>query len=212
MDKYESVVEEVKKIFSNCRKSHDLDHTERVLNLCLRIGEQERANLEILKLAAILHDIGREEQDKSHGKLCHAEIGGTMAKEILEKYKYDETIINQVVHCIKTHRFRKNNPPQSLEAKILYDADKLDAIGAIGIARAYVFSGEVGAKVHDKNVDIENTHVYSKEDTAYREFLVKLIKIKDKLLTNEGRRIAQGRHQFMVDFFNRLNAEVDGEI
>ena len=88
----------------------------------------------------------------------------------------------------------------------------MDSIGAIGIGRAFVFAGEIGAKVHDKNVDIENTKSYSEEDTAYREYLIKLQFIKDNLLTIEGRRIAEGRHKFMVEFFERINREVDGEI
>lgn len=212
MEKYNKILEEVKKIFSEAKGSHDWDHTERVYKLCMHIGEREGADLEVLRYAAILHDIGRNEQDNSNGKVCHAEIGAVMAREILTRYDFSDAQIDEIVHCIETHRFRGDKIPVSKEAQVLYDADKLDAIGAIGIGRAFVFSGEIGAKVHDKDVDIENTKSYSEDDTAYREFLVKLKKIKDKVLTKEGKRIAEDRHNFMVEFFDRLNKEVEGEL
>jgi uncharacterized protein len=212
MNYLEEIIAEAKKIFAQGRKSHDWDHTRRVYNLCLHIGKREGAELEVLQLAAILHDIGREQQDASEGQVCHAELGAVMAREILEKYGFPREMTEKVVHCIATHRFRGDKAPLSQEAKILYDADKLDAIGAIGIGRAFVFAGEVGAKVHNKDVDIEKTEAYTEEDTAYREYVVKLSKIKDKILTAEGKRLAEGRHRFMVEFFERLNKEVDGEL
>jgi uncharacterized protein len=212
MDKFQIIVEEAKNIFAKAKGSHDWDHTERVYNMCMHIGKIEYADIEVLGYAAILHDIGRDTQDKSGGKVCHAEIGAVMAREILKKYDFNEDKINNIVHCIETHRFRGDKVPISKEAKILFDADKLDGIGAIGIGRAFVFSGEIGAKVHDKNIDINKIKSYTSEDTAYREFLVKLRKVKDTMLTDEGRRIAEGRHDFMVAFFDRLNKEVDGEV
>lgn len=199
---------EAKEYLKSADGVHDWEHVKRVYNLCLHIGKKENANLEVLKLSAILHDIARPIEDESKGKKDHAIVGAEMAKEILKKHGYDDNIISQVAHCIETHRFRSNNPPLSKEAKILFEADKLDSIGAVGIGRAFLFSGKLGAKLHNKNV--ENTEAYSKEDTAYREFLVKLSKIKDKMQTNEGKRIAEERHEFMVEFFDRLNKEVDG--
>jgi len=163
-----------------------------------------------LKLAAILHDIGRELQDKLNGEICHAEKGAVLARELLKKHNFDNEKIDKIIHCIESHRFRGDKIPQSKEAKILFDADKLDSIGAVGIGRAFLFAGEVGAKLHDKNVNIEKTKPYTKDDTAYREFMVKLRKVKDRMLTHEGKRIAEERHKFMVDFFDRLNNEVDG--
>jgi len=176
----------------------------------MHIGKKENANLEILGLAAILHDIGRLEEDKSGGKICHAEKGTILAKEILEKQNYEKKKIDKIVHCIETHRFRNNKVPQTKEAKILYDADKLDAIGAVGVGRAFLFSGEFGATLHIKNLDIEKTKPYSKQDTAYREFMVKLRKLKGKMFTKEGKILAEERHRYMKDFFNRLDKEVEG--
>ena len=102
--------------------------------------------------------------------------------------------------------------PNSKEAKILFDADKLDSIGAIGIGRAFLFAGEIGAKLHNKDVDIDKTKPYTKEDTAYREYMIKLRKVKERMLTDEGKHIAKERHKFMVEFFDRLNKEVDGNL
>jgi uncharacterized protein len=198
--------------FNESRGSHDWEHTERVYNLCLHIGKEENADLEILKISALLHDIGRHEQDKCVGKICHAEKGAVLARELLNEFKLDSEIIEKVVHCIETHRFRGTKIPISKEAKVLFDADKLDSIGAVGIGRAFLFAGEIGAKLHDRNVDIEKTESYSKDDTAYREYLVKLKKVKDRMLTKEGKRMAEERHKFMEEFFERLNNEVVGEL
>lgn len=210
MTLFDDIKEEVKPYFLNAKGSHDWDHVERVYNLCLQIGKKENANIETLKMAAILHDIGREYEDRLGGKICHAEKGAILARKILEKHNLDKERIKKIVHCVESHRFRGHKIPQSKEAKILFDADKLDSIGAVGIGRAFLFAGEIGAKLHNRDVDMEKTEPYTKEDTAYREYLVKLIKVKDKMLTQEGKRIAEERHRFMTNFFNRLNNEIDG--
>ena len=212
MEKYRKIIKKAKKIFEKSRNSHDIDHTMRVYKMCMHIAKTEKCDIEILSLAAMLHDIGRIEQDESKGKICHAEIGAKKARKIMEKYEVDGETVDKVVHCIATHRYRGNKKPESTEAKILYDADKLDSIGAIGISRAFVFAGEIGAKVHNKNIDVEKTKSYTEEDTAYREFLVKLRFIKGKMLTKEGRKIAEERHVFMETFFDRLNKETDAEV
>ena len=212
MDVFPQIKAEVYQLFLNAKGSHDWEHTERVYNLCLRIGVRENADLDILNYAALLHDIGRADQDRLNGQICHAENGAILAKQLLEKYKVSPDTIEKIVHCIKSHRYRGKILPRTIEAKVLFDADKLDSIGAVGIGRAFLFAGEIGAKLHNKNVDVEKTQPYSKEDTAYREFLVKLRKIKKRMLTDEGKKIAQGRHTFMVDFFDRLNNETDGNL
>jgi len=212
MNLIKEIKKEVQKYFKDAKGSHDWSHTERVYRLALKIGKTEKADLEILKVAAISHDIGRKSQDEVNGKIDHAEIGAELARKILEKFNFKKEKIEKIIHCIETNRFRGNKKPESKEAKILFDADKLDAIGATGIGRAFLFAGEVGAKLHNKDVDIEKTKAYSKEDTAYREFMVKLRKIKERMFTKEGKRIARERHKFMVNFFNRLNKEVDGKL
>ena len=206
----EQIRKEAKKFFVNTKGSHDWEHTERVYALCLRIGKKEKANLEVLKLSALLHDIGRKEETKSRGKVCHAEKGAVLAKSILEKYELDGELIEQIVQCISTHRFRGGKIPQLKEAKILFDADKLDSIGAIGVGRVFLFAGEIGAKLYNKDFNVENSQLYSKEDTAYREYVFKLRNIKRRMFTAEGKRIAKERHQFIVTFFARLKKEAKG--
>ena len=88
-----------------------------------------------------------------------------------------------ILHCIRSHRYRGNHQPRTPEARVLFDADKLDAIGAVGVARAFLFAGEVGARLHSGDANIEETQPYSIDDTGYREFKVKLCKIKDRILT-----------------------------
>ena len=206
--------EKIKPYFEGINVCHDLDHTERVVENALMIGKNENANLEILEVAALLHDIARKEQDESRGVICHAERGGVLAREILEEMNYPEEKIKQVVHCVETHRFRKGNPPETLEARIIYDADKLDNIGAIGIARAISFSGHRGSKVHleESQMSLEDDEEYGPNDCAYREYLVKLQKVKDKMLTETCREMAKERHEFMIVFFDRINKEIKGEL
>ena len=196
--------------FPNGSSSHAWEHTQRVRNLCMHIGRLEGADREVLEIAAYLHDIGRPYQDESKGTICHAEKGAERATVLLEQYPISAERKNNVIHCIRSHRFRGNCRPKTLEAKVLFDADKLDAIGAIGIGRAFQFAGEVGAKLHSPFVNPEDTEPYTEEDTGYREFKLKLSKIKDRMLTTEGRRMARERHAFMELFFERFLREHEG--
>lgn len=202
--------EEAGAFFRRARGSHDWDHTERVLRLALRIGRKEKADLGVLTLAALLHDVGRGEEDRSNGKVCHGRSGAALAEAILRRNGLDPATVRAVVHCVRTHRYRGRARPRSLEARVLFDADKLDSIGAVGVGRAFLFAGEVGARLHDKTIDVAKTKPYTREDTAYREFLVKLSLVRDRITTGEGRRIAAERHRYMAVFFDRLNKETDG--
>jgi uncharacterized protein len=200
-----SLVDTVKKIaetyFSGARGSHDWEHTLRVCRLCERIGRAEGVDMYLVRIAAYLHDIGRSHQDVSNGAFCHAERGARMAEAIINELPLSGTRKKNIIHCIQAHRFRGRQKPRTPEAKVLFDADKLDAIGAVGVARAFLFAGEVGARLHNPDVNVEETHPYSKDDTGFREFKLKLCKIKDRILTAEGRRLADERHAFMVAFF-----------
>ncbi len=200
-----------KELFNGARGSHDWEHTLRVCRLCEYIGRAEGVDMDVLLIAAYLHDIGRSSQDASNGAVCHAQKGAQMAKPVVDKLPLSENQKENVIHCIRSHRFRGNHSPETKEAKVLFDADKLDAIGAVGVARAFLFAGEVGARLHNPEMSIENTRPYSIDDTGYREYKVKLCKIRDRILTKEGRKLADERHEFMEEFFNRFLKEHEGE-
>ena len=190
---------------------HGPDHTERVHKTALHIGRLMGARLDVLSAAALLHDIGRSYETREQGKICHAEKGAELGRELLVKLDFAPVLIDEIVHCIEAHRYRGNKNPKTLEAKILYDSDKLDSIGAVGIGRAFLFAGQTGARLHNEgDVDILACKPYSKEDTAYREFKFKMSKVKDRMLTPEGRRLAMERHEFMEVFFERLDRETKG--
>lgn len=190
--------------------SHGPDHSERVYFMALAIGRELKARLDILAAAALLHDIGRRHETESRGEICHAHKSAAMAEPILKQLGFPPEDIVAIQHCIRSHRFRGQEKPQSLEAQILFDADKLDSIGAVGIGRAFLFAGQIGAKLHDAEIDHGKTDAYSSEDTAYREFQVKMSRVRDQMLTATGKHLAQQRHRFMEIFFDELNREIYG--
>jgi len=206
-----NIDEIVKPFFQGVKGSHDWDHTLRVCRLCAHIGPLENADMTVLLCAACLHDVGRCKQDETNGRLCHAIEGEKIARPILEKLPLTKEKADNILHAILTHRYRQGHEPKTLEAKILFDADKLDAIGAIGVARAFLFAGEIGARLHNPEMDVNKTKPYGREDTGYREYKVKLIHIRDRMLTSEGKRLAKERHDFMETFFAQLQAEYEGE-
>ena len=215
MDKSDSLINYIKSVaknmFHGASGSHDWDHTLRVGKLCERIGPVEGVDMDVLLIAAYLHDIGRCFQDASNGGVCHAEKGAQMAWPIVKKLPISKKQKENIIHCVKSHRFRGNHAPKTVEAKVLFDADKLDAIGAVGVARAYLFAGEIGARLHNPDISVEKSKSYSKDDTGFREFKVKLSGIKDRILTKEGRKIAKERHAFMENFFKRFLEEYEGK-
>lgn len=213
--KFKMLFETVEKIFENAPGCHDWGHTLRVLHNARLIAQKEKkADLHIVEAGVLLHDVGRPEEFLSEGKICHAKHGGRKAVEILIACGFkDKKFIKSVSGCVKRHRFRVRGKekPETLEEKIVYDADKLDSIGAVGIGRAFHFAGRIGAKLHNTKEEALESESYSKEDTAYREYLVKLRRIKNRMLTRAGRAIAEKRHIFMCNYFEELNKEVYDE-
>lgn len=210
-DEIEGIRTRARAFFTHAPGSHGWDHTLRVRNLCRTIGRAEGAHPAVLEIAALLHDIGRPEQDRSRGSLCHARVGVELAGPIIAPLSLPADDKRNILHCIATHRFRGEERPATPEARILFDADKLDAIGAVGIARAYLFAGEIGAMLHNPETEIETTRAYSRDDTGYREYRVKLSRIRERMLTPTGRAMAAARHRFMEQFFTRFLAECEGE-
>lgn len=209
------IKKEAKRYFIGAKGCHDWSHVERVYNLAVKIAQKEKADLGIVKVAAYLHDIGRNEEIVSRGKICHAEKGSELAGKMLENYGIDEDIVENIRHCILSHRYRNDIRPLSIEAKILFDADKLDSIGAVGVARDFLFAGHSGSNClytgREKKLAADGIdYGYTKEDSALLEYHIKLKKIRSKILTKEGKRIAQGRHDYMVEFFKKFEREING--
>ena len=214
MNNLKRLEEKVKSFLQLAPSCHDWDHTFRVFNNARQIAEQENktsnVNLLMVQAAALLHDIGRPEELKKEGKICHAVLGYTMAPQILKQCGFtDENLIVNIAECIKRHRFRGNNKkPETIEQKIIFDADKLDSIGAVGIGRAMHFSGRIGSRLHNTKQEATISNAYSKEDSAYREYLVKLRHIPKRMLTQTGKKFAIERADFMHLFFDTLNKEI----
>ena len=137
-----------------------------------------------------------------------------LAEKILSSYDLDKKIIENIKHCILSHRYRNNCKPLTIEAKIIFDADKLDSIGAVGVARDFLFAGHSGSNClytgNEKKL-LKNAKElsYTKEDSALLEYHFKLRKVRSKILTKTGKEIANERHNYMVDFFKRFEKEVN---
>jgi len=203
-------IKEARSLYLSAQRSHDWEHIERVYRLTVRIAPLEKADLEIVGIAALLHDVKRPQEDSSQGTICHAEQGALFALSFLKHRGMAQQKAERIAECIRSHRYRSKYLPTTTEAKVLFDADKLDSLGAVGIARAFHFAGQINARVHSPLVDIDTSEPYGKNDTAYREFLVKLTHIRKRLYTQEAQRLATERHHFMVNFFSQLNEEVEG--
>ena len=218
-EKHKRIIEIVKDKLS-C-SAHNLDHVIRVYNLCMLIAEyEEDVDLEILIPAVWLHDIARvlESNDKN-GDIDHAILGSEIGEEILRNLLYEEEKIQRIKHCISTHRFRTGFVPNTIEAKILFDADKLDAIGACGIARTFMLSGQFGQRLEINESVNDYLSVNSVENgrlkdvskhTPLIEYEVKFKKIPDRLYTKKAKEIGKERLEFMDGYFNRLKLEMKG--
>ena len=192
-----------------CDSAHDKEHVYRVLANALVIADgMEAVDYDILLCACLLHDIGRADQLKDPS-LCHAQVGAEKAYRWLLGQGYEEGFATAVADCIRTHRFRKNALPQSVEAKILFDADKLDVVGAIGIARTLAYQGTVGAALYSRN---ENGDVSDgREDVQpsfFKEYHFKLEKLYDRFLTEQGAKLALQRQAAAVHFYESLHREI----
>jgi uncharacterized protein len=196
--------------------AHGFDHVLRVLRLAERIGQREGADLEIVRAAALLHDIGRVEEQRSG--VCHAKYSAERAFEILRAHPAAR--VRAVAQAIAQHRFRGVDGPSSLEARVLYDADKLDAIGAIGVARAYAIAGvqnqrlwaTVPREYAERPPQAGREDLGAEGHTPVHEYLFKLAKLRERMFTATGRELAEGRHAYMVGYFERLEREIAGEV
>lgn len=190
--------------------AHDSLHIYRVLYQALRIARgYDKIDRDILIASCLLHDIGRMKEFQNP-QLCHAIEGGKMAYSFMKNLGWKEEECRHVQDCITTHRFRADNPPETLEAKILFDADKLDVTGALGIARSLIYNGQVCELLYA--VDTEN-HIYKGEnghepESFLKECRFKLIPLYEKFYTKEAYEIARTRKDITLMFYNELLDEI----
>lgn len=171
---------------------HGLGHMLRVLRLAEHIARREGADIEVVRLAAMLHDIARRDEEETG--VCHAEEGARRARRLLEGYPPE--VVEAVAHAIASHRFRGRVKPQTLEAKVLSDADKLDALGAVGVVRAVAYALRRGEPVLEPGKG------------PFREFAVKLSALAEAMYTETGRKLARERLAVMESFFEELEKEL----
>ncbi|APH04688.1 HD domain-containing protein [Bacillus weihaiensis] len=202
MDKKRIIYETEKLVFSKLEEEgsgHDWWHIERVRKLSLVIAKEEGADIFVVELAALLHDL-IDDKLPDQMRLTSAEV-----KEFLRRYSVDSSIIEKVDIIIQTISFRKKIPSDqlSLEAKVVQDADRLDAIGAIGIARTFAFAGSRGNVIYDP--------ISVKRTDAISHFYEKLLLLKDKMNTRSGKKLAKERHEFLESFLTQFYAEWPSE-
>jgi len=195
---------------------HGFDHILRVYRMAERLARTEGADLEIVRAAALLHDAqGSQTEGGEEGRHDHHHASSEFARQILESEGWPPDKIAAVQHCIRAHRFRDNTEiPQTLEAKILFDADKLDVIGAVGVARTIAFDVVVNQPIYaepsERFLDTGEKEP-GEPHSSYHEYLFKLSKIKDRLFTKTAQELAVERHRFLDEYFERLGAEERGE-
>jgi uncharacterized protein len=205
----ERVREYVIKHFENEYSGHDQHHIERVFRMATYLQEKEGGNLEIIQLTALLHDIS--DHKLNGGKLND---GGRAAKELLEQFGADTILISQVSDLIDLISFKgalvKDYMP-TLEGKIVQDADRLDAIGAIGVARAFAFGGNRNRDMFRMNESPQlhdNFEAYvSAEGTTINHIYEKLLFLNDRLHTDSAKEIGRHRHDFLLTFLEQFKRE-----
>ncbi len=192
--------------------AHDAEHVRRVLYLSLELAETEpSADRDVLIAASLLHDVGRGEQFRDPS-LCHARVGAEKAYRFLLDSGFPEDFAARVRDCVRTHRFRSDDPPASIEAKILFDADKLDVTGAVGIARTCFYAAQVGQPLYtllpDGGVSDGTAEEPPGVHSVLREYRWKLEGIYDRFLTPGGAALARRRQAAAVSFFTSVLSEV----
>ena len=189
--------------------AHDAEHILRVLWNSLQIARgEENVDYDVLIAASLLHDIGRPEQFRDPS-LCHAQVGSVKASHFLLEHGFDEAFAHHVSDCIRTHRFRKAMEPQSIEAKILFDADKLDVTGALGIARTLMYKGNMTEPLYTRLPSGEISDGSTPGVSSFfREYRVKLERLYDRFYTKTGASLAAERRPIAVAFYESLFREV----
>ena len=202
----------VKEKLQNAEGGHDWFHVERVYNNALLIAEEESCDLQVIKLAALLHDVA---DSKFHNG--DETLGAKMAREFLVAQNVADETINHVIAIIENISYKGGNFEKefhSKELEIVQDADRLDAIGAIGIARTFNYGGFKNRPLYNPNIqpnlNMSKEEYKNSEAPTLNHFYEKLLLLKDKMSTETGKKIAKKRHNFMVSFLSQFYSEWEG--
>ena len=203
------IEERAREYFEGAHPAHDWHHVERVAAVADRIAAEVGADREIVALASMLHDIGRACEDC--GEIDdHATWGATEAADLLQEAGYDDETVDAVAHCIRAHRYSTGPEPRTEEAQVLSDADNLDAMGAIGIARTFSLAAEYGNPIADPAMPVDADESTAGV-TSLNHLRKKILTLRDRMYTDAGKRRAEDRHDFVEAFVERLAAELDGD-
>jgi uncharacterized protein len=207
-------LEQAKEWYKDSDPVHDFSHIERVYRMSERLALAEGADLEIVHAAALLHD-AEGTTPGGEARLEHHLRSAAFAGEILKAEGWPEERIAAVQHCVRAHRYRDDRePPATIEAKCLFDADKLDVLGAIGAVRVVVYAALAGTPFYSEPSQqfIETgKEIPGELHSAYHEYLFKLRNVESRLFTATARQLAQARGQYLKEFFTQLIAEINGE-
>ncbi len=209
-----SAIEFAKDQLQSAEGGHDWFHTQRVLNTALAIGKAENADLQIVAVSAILHDIA---DSKFHDG--DESVGPRRARAFLENQGVSPDFVKHVVHIIENisfkNSFENTSDRESIELHVVRDADRLDAIGAIGIARCFNYGGFKNRPLYDPEIkpDLDMTKVQYKNSTAptINHFYEKLLLLKNKMHTRTAKEMGEKRHRFMERFLDEFYSEWDGQ-
>jgi uncharacterized protein len=207
-------IEEAKTWYPANDPVHGFDHVLRVMRMAEKIGQELGANLTILQAAALLHDAEGAHPSGSSGRGEHEQSSAAFARRILETEGWTGEAIEAVEHCIRAHRFRGKEQPQTLEARVLFDADKLDVLGAFGVARTIGYALQDGQPIYTKPSEEfreRGEAAPGEPHSAYHEYLFKLRHVKARLYTAPAKKIAEGRHALLCSYFDQLAAEAQDE-
>jgi uncharacterized protein len=192
--------------------AHGWEHVERVYRLSLMIADREKANRTVVGLAALLHDLGRSVPDQeNHHQAHHADLSVSLARELLTTYHVPEDKQQAILHAIIAHSFSRGIEPQTIEAKIVRDADRLDGLGAIGILR-WAVTGAVRRTSETRSYHptdpFGSQHDLHDQRYMLDHFYSKLLKLSSTMLTETGRELAEQRTDFMRRYLEQLQQEL----
>lgn len=208
MDRIESVIEKSKIFYDNGDPAHDVVHIARVMRLCEQIGKEEGANLEVLLAAAALHDLINLPKDHPERQFA-SQMAATQSMTILKESGFTDEEIEKVKNIITEHSYSLGKKPTSLESAVLQDADKLDALGAIGIMRTVTCGARFGAKYYDMADPFAKHRDLDDRSYTLDHFSTKLFKLPSLMNTNAGKIEATKRFEFMKEFIEEFRRELD---